>query len=123
MEKLKKELEKRWFLIKIRSSFYNEQSWEWETIENYYLKVEWKIYLAKNDIRKIEFDVLKDDEKSVIVKAILEVEKDWQKAASMWIAEVRKKIKTKKWEIENIKTLEKCQSIALWKALSYLGYW
>ena len=123
MEKLKKELEQKGFLIKIRSAFFNEQTWEWETKENYYLKVEWKIYLAKQDIRLIDFEILKNDEESVIVKAILKVERDWRDIQSIGIAEVKKKLKNKKGEIvDNIKALEKCQSIALGKALSYLWY-
>lgn len=113
------------YIIKIKTSAINQSTWDWYIQENEFMKVEGKVYLFNLDYpnKKIRFDLIREDEKSVIVKAII----DWYwnsdvQIHSEWMAEVSKKIITKNGEFDNRKVIEKAQSIALWKALSYLWY-
>lgn len=113
------------YVIKIKTSAINQSTWDWYIQENEFMKVEWKVYLFNCDYpnKKIRFEVIKENEWSVIVKAMVDgYSSDDIQVHSEWIAEVSKKVITKNGEFDNRKVIEKAQSIALGKALSYLWY-
>ncbi len=122
---MQKQFNTRKYIIKIKTSAINQATWDWYIQENEFMKVEWKVYLFNNDYpnKKIRFEVIRENSESVIIKACIDgYSDDWAQVHSEGIAEVNKKIITKNWEFDNRKVIEKAQSIALGKALSYLWY-
>ena len=112
------------YVMKIKTST-QDNNWNWVMKETPFMKAEWKILLFNQDFpnKKIRFEILSEDEKTISIKALIDAYgMDDIQVHSEWIAKVNKFNSTPKWEFENAKFIDKAQTIAIWKALSYLWY-
>lgn len=123
MIKMTKEFYKK-YVMKIKTSTQDSEG-KWVIREAPFMKAEWKILLFNQDFpnKKIRFEILSEDDRSISIKAIIDgYGMDDIQVHSEWIAQINKFNTTKNWDFENLKFIEKAQTIAIGKALSYLGY-